>query len=264
MNCRQLLHTIEFLCPPAHAENWDNPGLIAGDYDKDIKKIYIALDATSEVIDEAIRQNCDLIITHHPLVFSGLRQINSDDFTARRLLKLIRNDICCYAMHTNFDVDVMGDLAADMLGLLETSVLQVTGQKFVAGAYEDIGIGTHGILPEAMTLRDCAELVKTVFDIPDVRIFGDPDQIVRTAAMCPGSGKDLLSDVKRVHADVYISGDFGHHNGLDAVEQGIMVIDAGHQGIEKIFVKYMKDYIEKHIEGVEVMTEDSRPPFLTL
>lgn len=264
MNCRQLIHQLELLCPKEHAEHWDNPGLICGDFDKEIKKIYIALDATSEVIDDAIKQGADFILTHHPLIFSGMKQIHTDDFTGRRLIKMIRNDICCYAMHTNFDVDVMGALAADMLGLTEQSVLDVTRKEFVVSDIVEYGIGRTGIFKSPMTLLDCAKLVKETFDIPDVRIFGNPDSLVRTAAICPGSGKDFVGKAKKAHADVYISGDFGHHNGIDANEDGVFVIDAGHQGIEHIFIDYMKDYIEKHCEDITVLTEYSHAPFITI
>lgn len=264
MNCRQLIHILELLCPESHAEHWDNPGLICGDFEKDIKKVYIALDATSQVIDDAIRQGADFILTHHPLVFSGMKKINSDDFTGRRLMKMIRSDICCYAMHTNFDVDVMGELAADMLGLKMQEVLDITRREFVVSDYVSFGIGRTGMFEKPMTLLECAKLVKSTFNISDVRIFGAPDQMVRTAAICPGSGKDLVAKVKASKADVYISGDFGHHNGIDANEDGILVIDAGHQGIEKIFIDYMKKYVLERCEDISVITEQSQAPFMTV
>lgn len=264
MNCRQLIHRLELLCPKEHAEHWDNPGLICGDFEKDIKKVYIALDATSDVIEDAVSRNADFILTHHPLIFSGLKKIHTDDFTGRRIIKMIQSGICCYAMHTNFDVDIMGTLAADMLGLSDQGVLQVTRKDFVVSELVEYGIGRTGVLPHSMSLAECAQLVKRTFDIPNVRIFGNPDASVRTVAICPGSGKDLIDDVKRTRADVYISGDFGHHNGIDANEDGILVIDAGHQGIEHIFIDYMKTYIEEHCEDIDVCTEKSCAPFITI
>lgn len=264
MKCRELVHILETLCPVYHAEKWDNPGLIAGDFDKEIKKVYIALDATTAVIDDAISKGADMILTHHPLVFSGMKKINTDDFTGRRLIKMIKNDICCYAMHTNFDVDVMAELAADRLNLSQQAVLEITRREQCGDEVKDFGIGRTGMLPEAMTLAQCAAFVKKAFDISDVRIFGNPETVVHKAALCPGSGKDLMMQVKEAQADVYITGDIGHHNGIDANEDGIMVVDAGHQGMEYIFIDYMKDYILEHCQDVCVETETSFPPFMTV
>lgn len=264
MKCRQFVESLERLCPLKHAEHWDNPGLIAGDFDKEIHTVYIALDATSAVIDDAISVGADFILTHHPLVFSGLKQIRSDDFTGRRLLKMIRNDICCYAMHTNFDVDVMGKLAADMLDIKEQQVLAVTYRDYIDENLVLYGTGRKGRFAQPMTLLECATLVKDVFNIPDVRIFGNSKALVATVAICPGSGKDLMDKVKEANVDVYISGDFGHHNGIDANEDGILVIDAGHQGIEHIFIDYMKEYIEKNCKDISVITEKSQAPFMTV
>jgi len=264
MNCRQLIRQLEVLCPKKHAEHWDNPGLVCGDFEKDIKTVYVALDATSEVIEDAARNHADFILTHHPLIFSGIKQINTDDFTGRRIVKMLSCGIACYAMHTNFDVDVMGELAADMLGLENQEILEVTCRDFVAGEVKDFGIGRTGNLKTAMTLLACAGLVKETFGIPDVRLYGSPEKTVRTVAICPGSGKDFVAKARAAHADVYISGDFGHHNGIDAVEDGLCVIDAGHQGIEHIFTGYMKQYIETHCEGITVITEKSHAPFITV
>ncbi len=288
MKCRKLIEKLEELCPRAHAESWDNPGLIAGDFEKEIRKVYIALDATGAVIDDAVREGADLIITHHPLIFSGIKQIHSDDFTGRRLLRIIGSGMGCYAMHTNFDVDVMGQLAADMLGLRDQRILDVTcrvpegdhladsgddkgisipkefGADGSGNQPTELGIGRFGRLPRPMTLLSCAGLVKNVFGISDVRVYGDVNTPVQTAAVCPGSGRDLMAQVKRSGADVYISGDFGHHSGIDAVEDGICVIDAGHQGIEHIFIDYVKRYIETNCAGVAVATEHSHAPFVTV
>ena len=136
--------------------------------------------------------------------------------------------------------------------------------NFVVSEYVNYGIGRTGMFEKPMTLLECAKLVKSTFNVPDVRVFGDLTQIVRTAAICPGSGKDMIANAKASKSDVYISGDFGHHNGIDANEDGVLIIDAGHQGIEKIFITYMKTYIHKRCEEIEVITEDSNAPFITI
>ena len=88
--------------------------------------------------------------------------------------------------------------------------------------------------------------------------------VVDIAAICPGSGKDFMEDAIKVGADVYITGDISHHAGIDAVAQGLMVIDAGHYGIEKIFIPYMKDFVKKQMPGVKVFTEEIKNPFVVI
>ena len=122
MQCKEIIHTIEERYPVRFALEWDNVGLLVGRDDKEVKRIYIALDGTDEVIDEAVRQRADLLITHHPLIFGGMKRINNQDFTGKRILKLIQNDICCYAMHTNYDVCGMGYLAAQRMGMKNSEV----------------------------------------------------------------------------------------------------------------------------------------------
>ena len=102
---------------PRYALSWDNVGLLAGREDKEVAKIYVALDAKDEVVDEAILAGADMLVTHHPLIFSGMKQVNNQNFIGRRLVKLIQHDISYYAMHTNYDVKGMADLAADYLKL---------------------------------------------------------------------------------------------------------------------------------------------------
>ena len=112
MICKDIIEVIERTCPAACALEWDNVGLLAGRDDKEVKRIYIALDATDEVIEAAVSEGADMLVTHHPLIFSGLKKINNQDFTGRRLIRLIQNDISYYAMHTNYDVCRRGRLAA--------------------------------------------------------------------------------------------------------------------------------------------------------
>ena len=113
MNCGQIIKRLEQEVPVSMAEHWDNPGLQVGRRERDVHKVYLALDVTDEVIRHCVDAGAELLITHHPLLFSGLKQIHDRDFLGKRVIDLIRNDIACYAMHTNFDVMGMADAAAD-------------------------------------------------------------------------------------------------------------------------------------------------------
>ena len=126
MNAACIIDMLEELSPREYAEKWDNVGLLVGREDKEVNTVYIALDATDEVIDAAIECEADMLITHHPMIFSPLKRVCADDFIGRRILKLSKYDISYYAMHTNFDVMGMADAAADEIDLVDRDVLDVT------------------------------------------------------------------------------------------------------------------------------------------
>ena len=257
MRCEDVIRKLEELSPLSYAESWDNPGLLAGRKDKEIKRIYVALDATTQTIEEAIRLRADMLLTHHPLIFKGIKKVNSDDFVGRRIMTLIQNDICYYAMHTNFDVMGMADAAADILHLKQREVLEITFEDEIAKE----GFGRFGRLPQIMTLDECAEYVKKVFRIEWVKVFGEPDTEVETAAILPGSGKSMIGAAIGKGADILITGDIDHHDGIDALERGMAVIDAGHFGLEQIFVPYMEEYIKREMTDVEVIMQKPESPF---
>ena len=258
MKLKEIMHMLEELCPRSFAMSWDNAGLQVGYSDKEVHTIALALDATSEVIAQAKSYGADLLLTHHPLLFSGIKKITDSDYLGKRILDLISSDLCCYAMHTNFDVLGMADAAADMLHLSDREVLEITYEDDISVE----GIGRVGALLEPVKLSELAGKVAEVFEIEHVRYYGDPDQLMVTCAILPGSGKSEIDLAVKAGADVYITGDISHHDGIDAVEKGIAVIDAGHYGIEKIFIPYMKEYLEREVPEIRIVSCDAGAPFM--
>ena len=257
MEGRKIIEILEAQSPPSYACDWDNVGLLAGNIDREIHKIYIALDATDEAVEEAVNLGADMILTHHPLIFKGIRRVVADDFIGRRLIRLIQNNIAYYAMHTNFDVKGMAELSAAMLGLEEPRVLDVTAVSLD----KEEGIGRIGRFKNPMELKSCADFVKAVFSLEQVKVFGDPKKELCVAAISPGSGKSEIGNAIAKGADVLITGDIDHHEGIDAVSRGLCIIDAGHYGLEHIFIRYMKEYLEKSCEGVEIAAQQITFPF---
>lgn len=258
MRLKEIMQMLEEMCPKSFAMSWDNVGLQVGDSNKEVRTIALALDATSEVIEKASFEEADLILTHHPLLFGGIKRITDDDYLGRRIIELIRRDISCYAMHTNFDVLGMADAAADLLRLTDREVLEVTYEDEISVE----GIGRIGTLMEPVKLSELAAKVGEVFGIEHVRYYGNPDQMLVTCAILPGSGKGEIDLAVKAGADVYITGDIAHHDGIDAVEKGIAVIDAGHYGVEKIFIPYMKEYLEREMPDLRIISCDQGAPFL--
>lgn len=260
MECALICESLEELSPKRFALSFDNVGLLVGRYDKDVKTIYIALDATDEVIDAAIECEADMLITHHPMIFSAIKSVRADDFIGRRILKLAKYDISYYAMHTNFDVMGMADAAADEIDLIERDVLQVTYEDEIGAE----GIGRIGRLREEMSLIELCDFVKERFMLDTVKVFGDPDRLCNICAISPGSGKSMIKYAIEKGADVIITGDIDHHEGIDSVDQGLCVIDAGHFGIEKIFVPYMEEFIRREMPEIKVYTHEMTSPFMVL
>lgn len=257
MICNEVIKIIEAAYPRDAALGFDNVGLLAGRSEKEIVSVYLALDATDAVIDHAVEAGADMLITHHPLIFSPMKCVTDEDFVGRRLMKLIRNDISCYAMHTNYDVLRMGELAGNILELDDPEVLDVTME--MDGKAE--GIGRIGNLKKTMTLRECCVYVKHRLNLGSLKVFGDMDQKVSRLAVSPGAGKSAVAPAIAGGAGVLVTGDIGHHDGLDAVAQGLAVIDAGHYGTEYIFLDDMKRFFNVRLPEIETAAEPVIHPF---
>lgn len=260
MNCNDIIEKLEELSPISFAEEWDNVGLLVGSRMKEVRTVGITLDLTENTIDQAIHSNVDLIVSHHPLIFKPLKKINSDSVQGRKIIRLMKEEIANYAMHTNFDVMGMADAAADELGLVDPDVLNVTYEDEIAKE----GIGRVGMLTHAMSLEECAQLTKNVFGIEHVRIYGEGNKRIRKVAISPGSGGDMISDAIKMGADVLITGDVKHHEALDAMENGISIIDAGHFGTEKLFSLYMKEFFEREFSELAIVILRETNPFWVL
>ena len=256
MKAKEVISKLEELSPVSYAASWDNPGLMVGRLDKPVSKVYIALDATDAAIKKAIEYDCDMLITHHPMIFHPIKSVTEEDFTGRRILRLARHDICCYAMHTNFDIMGMADAAADILSLKGPKVLEVTYEDEVSRE----GFGRVGMLPESMTLGECAEYVKKVFKLDAVKVFGDVSSTVLRCAICPGGGGSMIKAAIDSGADVFIAGDIDYNPGIDAVAQGMAIIDAGHFGTEKLFMPYIRDYLRRELPTLGVATHEGAKP----
>lgn len=250
MKCSEIMEILEELAPKELACEWDNPGLLAGRGDKEVKTILVAVDATDAVLDQAKEAGADMLLTHHPLIFKPVKSVTDRDFIGRRLLRLIQADCPYYAMHTNFDAapGCMAALAGERLGLAHTCVLEEMGRTKEGVPY---GIGLCGDFEQRICLSEAADRVKEAFGLSHVTVYGDDggEKRIRRAAVCPGTGGGTLQEAIKSGADVYITGDIGHHEGIDAVAQGMSVIDAGHYGIEHIFVDFMADYLERRLRG---------------
>ena len=252
MKCSDILARLEDILPCEKALSWDNVGLLAGRGDKEVKRILLGLDLTNGMLKKAVEKKADLIITHHPLIFSGIKSINDETVLGRKLLKLIHNDISYIAMHTNYDVckNCMADISASCLGLQNTEVLSETSEQ----NGEVVGVGKIGELKQKMSLIGISNLVKERFDTEALIVYGNLDDKFDRLAISPGSGKGMYKEALKKDVHLLITGDITHHEGIDAYEAGVSIIDAGHYAVEKIFIKDMKEKLETFCDGFEIFT----------
>lgn len=257
MTVKDMIQELRADFPEETACNWDNTGFQVGEGAWEVQTVYIALDATSTALEEAISVGAELVLTHHPLIFSGLKQVNDQNFISARVVRMLTHGMAGYAMHTNFDCLVMADLAAHKMNIKKAQPLEVLGER----NGKPYGIGCIGSTEHLMTLQECAEKVKEAFSLTHIKAFGNLEQSVQRIAIVPGSGEDCIAEAIRQEADVLITGDIKHHPGIDAVEQKLAILDAGHYGLEHIFVDYMKEYMEQKFPNLKIVAQKLTMPF---
>ena len=220
MKVKDIISVIEDFAPLSIQEKWDNSGLCIGSPEDSVSSILLGLDCTPELVDEAIACGADMIVTHHPLIFSGLKKISSDDLVGAAVIKAVKAGISIYAAHTNADkvlAGVSGAMAA-RLGLKDVRILDEDG--------EGTGLGVVGELPEPLTAEQAIELVKERFSLKVVKSSRPVQGEIRRIAMCGGSGGSLIGAAKAAGAQLYISGDISYHNFF--TPEGFMLMDIGH------------------------------------
>lgn len=260
MNVKKIREKLMELAPEDYAMEWDNSGLLLGKSDKEVKRIMIAVDVDDRTIQEATDWRADLLISHHPLLFKTVKRITNDDMIGRRIINLLQSDVAYYAMHTNYDVCRMGQLAAEILKLIHTEPIEET--KELNG--QAVGIGVMGQLKEECTLSEFVRFVKSAFGLEEIRYF-DREGTVRNIAVCPGSGSSVIKTAIQKGADVLVTGDIGHHDGIDARDQGLAILDAGHYGLEYIFMEDVKNYLYREFGAeIEIRTMEKKMPYSVL
>ena len=217
---RDVVKVIEEFAPLGIQESWDNSGLCIGSPDAPVSSVLLGLDCTPELVDEAVSCGADMIVTHHPLIFSGLKKISPDDQVGEAVIKAIRAGISIYAAHTNADKVLAGvsGAMASRLGLENVTILDEDG--------EGTGLGVVGDLPEPLTAAEAAALVKERFGLKAMRSSRPVEGRISRVAMCGGSGGSLIPAARRSGAQLYISGDISYHNFF--TPEGFMIMDIGH------------------------------------
>ena len=235
---RDVTKVIEDFAPLSVQESWDNSGLCIGSYDAPVSSVLVGLDCTPELVDEAIECGADMIVTHHPLIFSGLKKITPDDMVGEAVMKAIKAGISIYAAHTSADKVLAGvsGAMAEKLGLQNVSILDEDG--------EGTGLGVVGNLPEPLSAEDVVSLVKERFGLKVMKASRPLEGKITRVAMCGGSGGSLIKAAMASGAQLYISGDISYHNFF--TKEGFMIMDIGHYESEIEIVDILFSLLRKN------------------
>ena len=235
---KDVAAVIEQFAPLSLQEGWDNSGLCIGSPEAPVSSVLLGLDCTPELVDEAINCGADMIVTHHPLIFSGLKKITPDDQVGEAVFKAIKAGISIYAAHTSADkviAGVSGAMAAK-LGLKNVTILNEDG--------EGTGLGVVGDLQEPVTADEAVSMVKEKFSLKTLKASRPVEGKISRIAMCGGSGGSLIKDAISSGAQLYISGDISYHNFF--TREGFMIMDIGHYESEIEIVDILFSLLRKN------------------
>lgn len=241
MKIQDILLYLERIAPLSAAEEWDNSGLLTGDKEKAVTRVLLSLDITPEVVREAKEKGCELIVSHHPVIFDPLRRIEPGTAVAL----LVKNDIAAICMHTNLDRAEKGVNAclAQALSLKETTLYP---EEFLC-----VGKPDH-----PMTAKDFARLIKEKLGAPSVR-FTDSEKLIETVAVSSGGGGEGVALYEKFGFDAFVTGELKHHLYLYAKEHGIAAFDAGHFSTEDVVTEPLRQTLSERFPEDEFFKSET-------
>ena len=253
MKIKQVLSALERFAPLPLQESWDNAGLQLGLTEVEVSGALLCLDVNEQIVDEAVAKGCNLIVSHHPLLFRGLKQISGADYVQRSVIKAIKHDIVIVSMHTNMDnaLDGVNWKIAERLGLTDCKFF---AQKTVDGI--EAGSGVVGNLPLQMDARAFIELVKKQFGVQCAQCNELLQRPISKVAICGGAGDFLLPEAVGEGADAFITGEMHYHQYF-GYEQQIQICVIGHYQSEQYTAEIFRDIIQKDCPGVKTFIAET-------
>ena len=226
MKIKEIIEYLDSKFRPELQEDYDNSGFLLGHSGNDYHGSMVALDLTPDVIDEALETGCNLIVTHHPFIFHGIRRLTDGDMTGRMVESLIKNDIAVYAAHTNLD-----NLAWGVNGILAKK-LRLEGCHILKPTVEaNTGAGMVGMLAAPTTTEDFLQIVKQTLGLPAIRYAGGKSMVQRVA-ICGGAGSFLIEEALASGADIYLTADLKYHDFQHGTDHMVLA-DIGHYESEQ-------------------------------
>ena len=257
MTIRRIVDALETLAPLAYQEDYDNAGLQVGLIDDEVTGVLLCLDITEEIVDEAVRKGCNLVVSHHPLIFRPLRHVTGATYQERCVMKALRNGVALYSAHTNLDnaEDGVNYRIASLIGLED---LQWLEEKPGADG-RSCGSGVVGNLPAPEAAEAFLARLKRVFGIECLMHTDPAGAVISRVALCGGSGSFLMDAARAKGADCFITGEISYHHFFDA--DGLLLVAMGHYQSEQFTKDLLRDFLAARFPGLRLeMTEiDTNP-----
>lgn len=253
MKIKDLVDFIESFAPLSNQESYDNSGLIIGTYDNVIKGVLICLDITDEVIDECISLGYNVILSHHPVIFKGVKKINGANQTERAIIKAIKYDINIYAAHTSLDNAFRDGVSAAIAQRLDLQISDVLDSPVNSLSGNEIffGSGVFALTNTQIKTEEFLEKIKDSLNLEVIRHTKIINDKIEKVGICGGSGAFLLNKAIEKKCDIYISSDFKYHNFFEA-DGRIIIADIGHYESEILSTNLLFDKISKNYSNFAV------------
>ena len=254
MKIKEVLNALERFAPLPLQESWDNAGLQLGLTETEVSGALLCLDVNEQIVDEAIPKGCNLIVSHHPLLFRGLKQISDADYVQRTVIKAIKNDICVVSMHTNMDNawDGVNFKIAEKLGAVPCLEEEVRRKEEGAGKIPMV----VAELPEPLAACDFVQMVKERFGVACAMCNELLERPVRKVAICGGAGDFMLLEAVAKGADAFITGEM-HYHVFFGYEQKLQICVIGHYQSEQFTSELFRDIINKECPGVRTLIAET-------
>ena len=246
MKLAELIAALERLAPLRLQDEWDNSGLQVGFPDAEVRRVLICLDVTEAVVDEAIAGGCDVIVSHHPLLFKALRQVSDATYQQRCVVKALRAGISIYSAHTSLD-NAPGGVNHRIAALLGLEDLRWLSPCEVEA---DAGSGLVGRLPEPEEDAAFFARVSRTFGVACLRHSALDGRQIRRVALCGGAGAFLLPEAVRAGADCFLSGEFHYHDYFET--GGLLLAELGHYQSEQFTQDLLLEYLQETFPGLPV------------
>ena len=239
----ELCSFLEQIAPLELQESYDNAGLIYGSPNDEITGVLFSLDATEEVVNEAKSLGCNVVVSHHPIIFRGLKKISPTYYVDRSIISAIRNEIALYAIHTNLDNILHQGVNGKIAQVLGLEQIKILAPKRPDNPLE--GAGIVGRFAQAIELDEVLDLIKAKFNMPYLRHTRRLKDKIQTVALCGGSGSFLVPQAIRSGADLYLSADFKYHEFFEADDK-IMIVDIGHYESEFYTIQHLFELVSQN------------------
>ena len=248
---KDLYNYLDGIAPFAYQEHYDNAGILVGDHKAEVSGVLVSLDTTEAVILDAAAKQCNVVIAHHPIIFSGIKKIDYDHYISKAIVTAIKHDIAIIAIHTNLDNVLANGVNERIAKTLNLKDIAILSPKPNPGSQEIIGSGVLGLLPQPMEVNAFLGHLKSTMKAGVVRYTLPHKSMIQSVAICGGSGSFLLSTAIRKEADVFITADFKYHEFFDANNQ-IIIADIGHYESEQYTIDLLVELISKKFSNFAV------------